>query len=180
MKSISFFLFVMLSLTNLYANDDGYPKPKNGAHLYISHYENVLGTSLELKISATSRQEAANAEAAALREISRMAKILSGYDSGSEFSRWLRTSQQAVRVSHELFEVLGLFDQWRLRTNGALDASAEVITKLWKQAAVRKQIPTMEELNGAVHEVQRSHWKLDTLSQTATHLSDAPLMLNSF
>jgi thiamine biosynthesis lipoprotein len=35
-------------------------------------------------------------------------------------------------------------------------------------------------LNNAVAEVKQPHWKLDAAAQTATHLSKAPLMLNSF
>jgi thiamine biosynthesis lipoprotein len=169
-------LIATFSLNRVYAS----PKPKKTAHLYITHYENVLGTSLELKISATSKQEAAIAETAALREISRMAKILSAYDPASEFSQWLKTSHQPIHISPELFEVLSLFDQWRTRTAGALDASAEVITKLWKQASARQQIPTTEELASVVREVRQPHWELDPTAQTATHLSNVPLMLNSF
>ena len=80
------------------------------SHLYTSHYENVLGTSLELKVSAVSRQASGQAEKAALGEIDRLTKILSGYDPNSEFSRWMHTHNTAVPVSPELFEVLGLFD----------------------------------------------------------------------
>jgi thiamine biosynthesis lipoprotein ApbE len=167
---------MMLSNTNVYA----YARPKKNARMYVAHYENVLGTSMELKISAVSPKEAANAEVAVLKEISRMGKILSAYDPTSEFSEWLKTSHQPVHVSPELFEVLSLFDQWRIRTGGALDASAETITKLWKEASVRQQIPTKEELTNAITQVQQPHWKLDANTQTATHLSNAPLMLNSF
>ena len=161
-------------------NANAHPKIRKSFHLYISHYENVLGTSMELKIYATSEQEAANAEAAALNEISRIAKILSAYDTASEFSKWLKTSGQPQHISPELFEVLTLFDEWRERSGGALDASAEVITKLWKQAAARQLIPTTEELSNAVAQTQQPHWKLDPAAHTATHLSSAPLMLNSF
>src|ERR1700685_33469 len=106
--------------------------PEKGTRMFISHYENVLGTSLELKILATTQKDASTAESAALNEIARLGKILSGYDSSSDFRRWLRPSDQPVKVSPELFEVLHLFDQWRIRSDGALDASAEVITKVWK------------------------------------------------
>ncbi|HLY68590.1 MAG TPA: DUF2271 domain-containing protein [Puia sp.] len=169
-------LITTIIQTNVYANH----KPGNNAPLYIAHYENVLGTSMELKISAVSPKEAAIAETAVLNEISRMGKILSAYDPTSEFSQWLKTSQQPVHVSFELFEVLSLFDQWRIRTGGALDASAEVITKLWKESAVRQRVPTKEEIANAISEVQKPHWKLDVRAQTAIHLSNAPLMLNSF
>jgi thiamine biosynthesis lipoprotein len=151
-----------------------------GGRLFISHFENVLGTSMELKVLAGSAKDASVAEAAATKEIARLQKILSAYDDHSEFSAWLKTSNQPILVSPELFEVLGLFDQWRIASGGALDASAEVITKLWKQAAAQQRLPTDQELTAAVDEVKETHWKLDPVAHTATHLSHAPLMLNSF
>lgn len=150
------------------------------SRLFVSHYENVLGTSLEIKIAASSEKAADAAENAALTEIERLNKLLSAYDKKSEFSQWLATRNRAVHVSKELFEVLSLFDQWRTKSNGALNASAEVINSLWKKAANRQSVPTAEELNLAVKEAQQHQWTLDPVNQTATHLSDAPLMLNSF
>lgn len=103
--------------------------------LYVFHHENVLGTSLELKIIASSAAQSELAEKAVLGEIDRESHILSSWDPNSEFSRWFRTTNQPVHVSPEFFEVLNLFDQWRDRTHGALDASAETITRVWKNAA---------------------------------------------
>ncbi len=153
---------------------------KKERHLYVSHFENVLGTSMDLKIAAASEDNASLAETAAKNEIGRLGSILSAYDPSSEFSAWLKTSGQPVHVSPELFEVLNLFDEWRISTNGALDASAEVVTKLWKASAAKNRVPTQEELNEAVAGVKQQHWKLDPVAHTATHLSNAPLMLNSF
>ena len=152
------------------------PKPR----VYTFQHENVLGTSLELKIAAPSPKGAETAEAAALAEIARHARILSSYDPDSEFSRWFRTSGRPVRVSAELFETLSRFDQWRARTGGALDPAAEAICRVWKSAAAAKRMPSKQELAGAVAEVRRQHWKLDTANRTATHLSAVPLVLNSF
>jgi thiamine biosynthesis lipoprotein ApbE len=156
------------------------PKIKKASRLYVSHFENVLGTSLEIKIKSVSEKQAAVAEAAAMKEIDRVSRIVSAYDANSEFSKWMRTTNEAKYISPELFEVLSLFDQWRTRSNGALDASAQVVSKLWKEAAARQTIPTQSQLNAAVAEVKQAHWKLDAATQTATHLSNAPLMLNSF
>ncbi len=176
MRCLVFFL-----LTNLgHAEAHTWPKAKKRAHLYISNYENVLGTSMELKVYALNPKDASNAEAAVLEEIARLGKILSAYDPHSEFSAWLKTANTPTHISPELFEVLSLFDQWRIRTGGAVDPSAEVITKLWKQAAIKQQVPTAEELAIAVRESQQPHWSLDAAARTATHLSNAPLMLNSF
>jgi thiamine biosynthesis lipoprotein ApbE len=148
--------------------------------MYEFHYENVIGTSLELKVVAPDETRAHQAEDAVLNEIDRQARILSGYDPSSEFSRWFRTSGQPVRVSPELLEVLGLFDRWRDRTNGALDASAETITRVWKKAAAEHRMPTSAELAAGVTLVKQQHWSLDAANRTATHLSAAPLVLNSF
>src|ERR1700692_2133079 len=51
------------------------------------HHESVLGTSMELMVDSTSEREAARAEAAALTEIDRLAKILSTYCPESEIKR---------------------------------------------------------------------------------------------
>src|SRR4051794_18470442 len=58
---------------------------------FESNFEYVLGTSLELKFEARNSADAAVAEKAALAEIDRLAAVLSGYDTRSEFSRWTAT-----------------------------------------------------------------------------------------
>lgn len=69
------------------------------ARLFAWQHENVLGTSFEIKLTAANQTAARQGEAAALAEIDRQAKILSAYDSASEFSRWTRTRNQDVKVS---------------------------------------------------------------------------------
>ena len=154
--------------------------PGRSGRPYTYHYENVLGTSLELKALAGSEAIADKAEAAALAEIDREAKILSAWDSASEFSRWSAAVGRPERVSPELLEVLGLFDQWRERSGGALDASAEAVTRVWKKAAGERRMPTAGELAAAVAAVKGKHWDLDAAHGTATHLDRTPLALNSF
>lgn len=179
MKKTTWLLSLMLLLVSATrANHTG--ETKKSAGTYVSHFENVLGTSLEIKIKAGTEKQASVAEEAALLEIARMAKILSTYDVNSEFSKWARTSNIPVKVSPELFEVLGLYDQWRIKTGGALDASAQVVSQLWKKASINKTLPTAAEMAKAVAEVKQAHWKLDPVAQTATHLTTVPLVLNSF
>ncbi len=180
MKSVAAFVFSSIFLFVGIISANSGVKSKKVPRSYVSHYENVLGTSMELKVSATSQKQASLAEAAALAEIERLNKVLSGYDVNSEFSQWMKTLNQPVYISKELFTVLSLFDQWRMQTNGALDASAEAIGKLWKQSATAGHVPTQEEINTAVLLVKQTHWKLDAAKQTATHLTTTPLRLNSF
>jgi thiamine biosynthesis lipoprotein ApbE len=147
---------------------------------YTSHYENVLGTSMDLTVLASSEQAAKYAETAVLKQIDHDARILSGYDRDSEFSRWLQTRGEATPVSPELFEVLGLFDLWRERTGGALDAASERVSRVWKTAATSGHLPSETELAAAVTDVRQRHWILDPIRRTATHESTTPVMLNSF
>jgi FAD:protein FMN transferase len=148
--------------------------------LYDFHYENVLGTSLEIKVLASSADQSEKAEQAVLKEIDREEQLLSSWDPDSEFSCWFRTMNEPVRVSPELYEVLALFDKWRGMTHGALDASAETITRVWKRAAAENRLPSQDELDSAVAIVRQVHWRLNPDNRTATHTSDAPLALNSF
>jgi thiamine biosynthesis lipoprotein len=179
MKTVSLLLLLLGSLTMIGSSSLGSTSTAPRDRLYRFNYENVLGTSLELKILAGSESGAETAQTAAVNEIERQAKILSGYDASSEFSRWMKTSGQPVPVSPELVEVLGLFDQWRDRTGGALDASAETITRVWKHAAAQKRMPTSAELAEAVELVKQPHWSVNAAEGIATHLSNAPLVLNS-
>ncbi len=153
---------------------------ENVGSTYVFHHENVMGTSLELKFAAISLEQAQVAEQAALDQIDRDSKILSTYDPDSEVSRWLKTSGKPVTISPELFEVLSLFDQWRKRTNGALDASSEVISQVWKNAERAQRLPGAAELALAAASAKLLHWELDASLQTATHLTDVPVRLNSF
>jgi thiamine biosynthesis lipoprotein ApbE len=179
MKQLPLILF-LVSIVLLNGIASASPIHNRKTSLYISHFENVLGTSMEIKIAAKSPAAAAAAEQAAIHEIQRLSKILSAYDPGSEFSQWAVTINKPVQVSSELFEVLALFDAWRLKTNGALDAGAALFSRLWKDAATTQQLPSPSTLSLAVAEVQQSHWLLNTSNHTATHLNTTPLILNSF
>jgi thiamine biosynthesis lipoprotein ApbE len=151
-----------------------------GEGWFAFHHENVLGTSLELKVLAPTPAAADRAEAIVLAEIDREAKILSGYDPGSEFSRWFKTRGEIVPVSDELFEVLSRFDRYRTLTGGALDPAAQTITQVWKSAEASHRLPSQAEMEAAVAAARGPHWSLDPVRHTVTHTSDAPLILNSF
>src|SRR5689334_16012351 len=111
-----------------------------------SEFENVLGTSLELKFRAASDQAASRAEKAALAEIQRLDAVLSGYQSSSEFRRWTATQGAAVPVSADLLDVLKLWDAWRERTSGALNPAAESIARIWTAAQRAGKLPLPSDL----------------------------------
>jgi thiamine biosynthesis lipoprotein ApbE len=147
---------------------------------YTFHYDDVMGTSLDITVRATSEISAARAEQAARQQIDADSRTLSSYDGSSEFSRWFETTNLAVPVSPLLLDVLARFDDWRVRTAGAVDASAEQISRVWRAAGATQQTPSAPELAAAVGAVRQPHWRLDPAAGTATHLDTVPLALNSF
>ena len=108
MKPIRLLLFITLLLTFLSVIADPSPKEKKVAKFFISHFENVLGTSMEIKIQTFTENQQSIVEKAVIKEITRLSKILSIYDATSEFSKWMNTYQRAVPVSKELYDVLDL------------------------------------------------------------------------
>lgn len=163
--------FLLLLLTSMKA-------PVLQTHTY--QYENVLGTSFELKVLAYTQAQADVAETAALEEVDRLQQILSTYQPSSEISMWLKTKDQPQHISKELFEVLGLFDEWRDRTNGALTASVSQASDVWNKAARTELLPSSLELAEISKGIQQPQWRLNAADHTATHLTNESLVLNTF
>jgi thiamine biosynthesis lipoprotein ApbE len=107
----------------------GWAHRRRRARLYDFHYEQVLGTSLELQVVAAREGCARRAESAVLAEIDRLERILSGWSANSELARWLGTLETDVPVSAELAEVLHASATWRERTGGAFDPAAQTIVE---------------------------------------------------
>lgn len=170
----------LLAFALLVLTTSAFILPKKNKKTFVSNYENVLGTSLELKFKATDEAVADLAEQNALNEIDRLDNILSAYKSTSEFSRWMQNGKKTTKISPDLFEVLQQFESYKGLTNGALDASAEVIVEVWKKAAALNNLPSHVELEAAVSVVKQRHYVLDNENLTVTRLDDAPLALNSF
>ncbi|WP_316825147.1 DUF2271 domain-containing protein [Pedobacter miscanthi] len=154
--------------------------PKKALRTFVSNYENVLGTSLELKFKATNQADADLAEESALKEIDRLDDILSAYKSSSEFSKWMKNGKQTTKISSELFEVLQQFEDYKNLTHGALDASAAVIGNVWKKASTENRLPSASDLQNAVNLVKQKHYILNDQDKTVTRLDEVPLALNSF
>ena len=145
------------------------------------YHENVMGTSLELRVRADGPETARWAEDRVLREIDRLSAIFSGYDPASEFRRWQAQPLNAgpVNVSPELFEVLQASDDWRARSGGAFDPRVEALTRLWTRCAREDRVPTAAERADAKALMSAPAWRLDPATGTALRLSDCPLTLNA-
>ena len=145
---------------------------------FAFYHENVMGTSLELRVRAEDRKAALGAEDRVLREIDRLAAIFSGYDPASELSRWQERRLGPHNVSAELLEVLQSCDSWIERTGGAFDPRSEALSRLWSQCAQLGRRPTSGELLRARALMKPPAWALDLAARTANRISDCPLSLN--
>lgn len=146
---------------------------------FVFHHEHVLGTSLEIQLTAETAAAANAAEAKILHEIERQAKIFSSYDMGSELSRWSQSKVAPQAVSPELFAIMQSSAEWQRLSRGAFNPATEALTKVWKKAADNNQLPTQADLSTAVKLAGEKHWQLDSAANTATHLSHAPLTFNA-
>lgn len=148
--------------------------------IYTSSFENVLGTSLDMKFSALDEETADKAESAAINEIKRLNSLLSSYDENSAFSKWTKTINQQITIPEELKEVLQGFEKWSAITKGNLSPAIGALDRVWKDAALEQSLPSKEIIEEAVKQTNQQHWLLQANENTATHLSTTPLLLNSF
>ena len=158
------FIVVVFSFTGF--------KNASSYKIYTSSFENVLGTSLDMKFSALNEESADRAEETAIKEIKRLNAILSSYDNNSIFSKWVNTSHQSTSIPQELKEVLQNFENWSSLTNGMLSPAIAPLDKIWKDAAMKQTLPSSASIAEAVKITNQQHWILNPNENSATHLTN--------
>ncbi len=146
---------------------------------HTAHFERVLGTSLELQLSARDRAASLAAEKGALDEIERLDGVFSSYRADSELARWQRTLGVEAPVSPELGEVLEASEAWRVRSGGAFNPAVEALTRLWRAAAESGAEPAEAELAALAAQMDAPLWRVDRARGTAVRLLDLPVTLNA-
>lgn len=155
------------------------PAPTRAAEPIVLTRENVMGSSMELRVWSRGLEAARRAEARALAEIHRLSAILSTYDPQSEFSRWRRATGRPMAVSAPLWEILEAVDAWRIWSEGAFDPRVATLTGLWVEAAREGREPDEGEIRNAMKTTAAPAWRLDPATRRAVSLSEAPLTLDA-
>ncbi|QEH36036.1 Thiamine biosynthesis lipoprotein ApbE precursor [Aquisphaera giovannonii] len=168
---------VMLACSLGLAGDP--PSPPAEAREWSFFHEDVMGTSLELRVRADGEAAARGAEARVLAEIDRLSRVFSSYDDSSELRRWLAGPSGPVRLSPELRAMLAACDGWRERSGGAFDVRAEVFSRIWAAAERRGSPPSAAELAAGRATLGRPAWRLDPDAGTAERPADVPISLNA-
>ena len=129
-----------------------------------------MGTEFRIVLYATDSLEASVAAASAFARIADLEQRLSDYRPDSELSRLGTTAgmDQAVRVSDDLWTVLVESQRWAHRSGGAFDITIGPLTRLWRWARRRGQLPLPDRLAAARESVGYAHVRLDSLAQSVT------------
>jgi len=108
----------------------------------------AMGTKVVIVLYAPDAATANRAFAAAFAQIAALDRMLSDYDSTSELMRLCGQSPTAspVPVSEELCEVLTFAQGLSRRTDGAFDVTVGPLTRLWRRARRRQEMPDPAQL----------------------------------
>ncbi len=153
--------------------------PSQRRFRHQAHFENVLGTSLEIQLVSAAKSSGPRAETAMLAEIDRLSAIFNAYNPRSELSRWQSTFDEEVTVSAELAEVLQLAEFWRARSGGAFNPASEAFSRRWKRAESENCAVSNRELEILAQQIGGPLWEVDAARQTARRLTRFPATLNS-
>jgi thiamine biosynthesis lipoprotein len=145
---------------------------------FYFHHDHIIGTSLDLWITATDEAAADSAEQAILDEIERLRRIFSLYDPDSELSRLNRTREPMV-VSAEMIDVLKQYEIFQARAHGAFNGQLGELVRVWKDAEKSQREPDAATLSRIVQQLREPGWRIDEATRTVTRLTDQPLNLNS-
>lgn len=122
-----------------------------------------MGTLFSIEFFAPDKETAEKCFAAGFERVADLNRIMSDYDPESELSRLSSSSphEKPVRVSDDLFGVLSESQRLSLQTGGAFDVTVGPLTKLWRRARRRKELPDPRRLAAARNSVSYKLLKLD-------------------
>lgn len=136
-----------------------------------------MGTLFRIVLYAEDEAAARRASDAAFQRIAELDARLSDYRPDSELNRLSRAAGRGpVPVSADLFEVLSAAKAFSERTDGAFDAAAGAITRLWRRARRQGELPDEVELAEAVSVSGSRFMHLDAATRTVR--LDRPLRLD--
>ena len=139
------------------------------------HHENVLGTSLQMKVNATSKAIAKEAEKQVMTEIYRLALVYSTYDAKSEMRQWMDGENSDMSASKDLIGLFRMCEEQWTASQGAFDPRVGHVIELWKRAAKDQKLPDESELVTAVAAVKNQAWRIDDSKQIVRRLAKVPL-----
>jgi thiamine biosynthesis lipoprotein len=112
----------------------------------VSRHLGLLGTVIEVRVTADPPGTGDRADAVVVAEIERLQAVFNARDDTSLLRRWAAGEHGIV---DELAQVLSLAEQWRRRSGGAFDPAVGALHAIWDRAEREDRPPDPAELLGA-------------------------------
>lgn len=119
----------------------------------------LLGTFVDLRITAHGRADAIRAERIICDEISRLERVFSVFDDTSMLQRWTRDS--TTTTSNEFDELLSTALRWQRASGGAFNVSIRQLWNLWSQAARDGNRPSSDDIKTLVDSIRAVPYRFD-------------------
>jgi thiamine biosynthesis lipoprotein len=115
----------------------------------VSGYQMIfpsMGTQVTVHAYGDREETIRRAMEAARKEVERLAELLTDYDDDSELSRLTHEDRvgQWSTVSHDLDQVMHSADWWHRTSDGLFDMGLGALTRLWRLARRKHQLPAAE------------------------------------
>jgi thiamine biosynthesis lipoprotein len=146
-----------------------FPVPASPAQeqLRLEKSVDAMGSTYTIAVWGTDRIRMEAAVDAAFDEVRRLDDLLSNYLPGSEWSEINRdAARKPVRVSPELFQLLGECQQYSRETEGAFDITVGPLMKVWGFYKGSGHLPHRPEIEAAMTRVGYRHVVLDPANRT--------------
>ncbi len=148
--------------------------PRRKPYVHRATYEGVLGTALQVTITARSEREADAADARLRNEISRLELIFSAYNQSSELRRWGR--RETTMLSPEFIGLLDLAQDWQRRGLGTYNPAVSALTALWKAAEETNELPSDAILTEASRMIQQPMFSVSEGKATLADDADGSVL----
>ncbi|MFP5263175.1 MAG: FAD:protein FMN transferase [Blastocatellia bacterium] len=140
--------------------------------LWAARMHYVMGTMLEIQMPSI---DSNGRLFAALFDIARHHdEVFSTFKPDSPVSRFNRLGRRGAPfpAPAEMIELASLSQRFSGQTKGAFDVTVGPLVRLWREAAIRKQWPRVDEIRAARGRVGSSLLAVDSKAQAITALSD--------
>lgn len=148
------FVFILLACVNAYS-----------AVKTEQHFDNVLGTSLDITLYTDNQKQANQAISAAVREIKKLEDVLSTYKKKSEISK-LNKRGKLRSPSATLQNVFRLCEQWLQKSEERFSCRMGKIKNLWRKAEAKQVIPDRMEVRHIARRAKLEKLDLSNISKT--------------
>ncbi|MDY0169620.1 MAG: FAD:protein FMN transferase [Thermoguttaceae bacterium] len=145
--------------------------PPEDARLERFEFTRVeMAMPVRIVLYSDQKEVATRAATAALDRFRELNGVLSDYDAESELNRLCRTagSGACVPISDDLWQVLARAWQVSEASGGAFDVTIGPVSRLWRRARRRREIPPAERIKDALQRVDYRFVKLDPARQCIT------------